>query len=460
MAYRILNDCIYRAWQPGDCQETLNGLQKDIGEGKLRDKINYGLYQVAHTGRKVGGANPRESFQVYVPSYIPFFNEVDTKCNDITWNYWSWFNSEPKLKTELRKQLNDLTKSVNGEIKKAAGDLASMGVIFVEGLDDAYKKHRYCEPETTHDDGVMVDYDTWFWSPYAHFNTKSQGPGDPENPYDAADTFGRDERDQALLDFIFPGKNYTVADGPSAHGNRPPWEWEGADKYPTFEDLMRGIQAAAADGEVDAQAVPFNYLRSFHPKGVAYAEHARHLFAAMVDNRDEPSVPDNNEDGPKECQGNQVAGDCVQGHYPADLADFSGPQPPICGKWPDDKTPRLNADKTEAAVREYCHNLVEKKFVLKEDGAAPAPGIVPDAAENGGSLALAVVYFKGSCPTDKTAELDFGKLGEEGCFNYFYEMGPGRFCSMDKTWNNYDPEHTIFGGVIGYDCGMFSVSGQ
>lgn len=29
----------------------------------------------------------------------------------------------------------------------------------------------------------MIDYDTWFWSSYAHSQTTSEGPGDPENPY-------------------------------------------------------------------------------------------------------------------------------------------------------------------------------------------------------------------------------------------------------------------------------------
>jgi hypothetical protein len=80
----ILNNCIYRAWFPGDCQDTLTNLQKEIDDGSLREKINYALYQVAHAGRESGGADPREAFQVYVPGYIQFFNEVETACDQFS----------------------------------------------------------------------------------------------------------------------------------------------------------------------------------------------------------------------------------------------------------------------------------------------------------------------------------------------------------------------------------------
>ncbi|KAI0433413.1 hypothetical protein F5Y09DRAFT_338630 [Xylaria sp. FL1042] len=64
-----------------------------------------------------------------------------------------------------------------------------------------------------------------------------------------------------------------------------PWEWEGAEKYPTFDDLM-----VAITNELNTTTnPPFNLLRSFHPKGTAYSEHERLIFAAMADNGD--SVP-------------------------------------------------------------------------------------------------------------------------------------------------------------------------
>jgi hypothetical protein len=50
-------------------------------------------------------------------------------------NYWRW--STPKLTTNLRKQLNGKTRQVNDQTKNAVKDLESMGVTFVDGLDDA-----------------------------------------------------------------------------------------------------------------------------------------------------------------------------------------------------------------------------------------------------------------------------------------------------------------------------------
>ncbi|KAF2813236.1 uncharacterized protein BDZ99DRAFT_517511 [Mytilinidion resinicola] len=238
--WRILNDCVYRDWKPGDCQETLQGLQKEIDDGSLRDKINVALYAVAHAGRQAGGANPRESFQVYVLSYITFFNKVTTACNKFSWAYW-WWMTTPKLTTDLRKQLNGFTRAVNAVIKAAAQDLERMGVIFIEDMDR---------------------------------------PGDPDNPYAA----GTESPGQVLLDFVFPAQNKDVANVSEA--SPPPWEWEGADKYPTFEALLAAIQKEGNFTTSGGDAVPFNVVRSFHPKGTAYGKHSVAVFSAMVENRD------------------------------------------------------------------------------------------------------------------------------------------------------------------------------
>lgn len=46
--------------------------------------------------------------------------------------------------------------------------------------------------------------------------------------------------------------------------DNPPWNQpELASKYPDIETLL----AAMDDGNVTTYAAPFNYLRSFHPKG-------------------------------------------------------------------------------------------------------------------------------------------------------------------------------------------------
>ena len=274
-----MNDCIYRAWFPGDCQTTLNTLQQEIDNGNLRDKVNYAMYQVAHAGRKAGGAKPRESFQVFVLEYLTFSDDaLDPVCNDYTWAYFPpWMTDQPPLTQELRQQLNDMTHKVNAVIKAAAQDLQRMGVVYVEGLQDAYNGHRFCEPGATKE---QTESKVWFWSQYSKFNTPSEGPGDPN----AAAVTGYVDPAQELLDFVFPGQNKVVPTTQTADTS-PPWEWDGAEKYADFDSLLSAISAAVGDDAEATVRPPFPVLRSFHPKGTAYAEHATALFAAMADNR-------------------------------------------------------------------------------------------------------------------------------------------------------------------------------
>ena len=128
----------------------------------------------------------------------------------------------------------------------------------------------------------MVDYNSWFWSPYAYFATTSEGPGDPNSPYVASDNL---DPTQTIPVFVF-GNRHTTS---QASGDSPPWEWDGTEEYKTVEDLM----ATMLDGDdAQANAISFNYLRSFHPGGTAYGSHAKSLFAAIADHSEGPSDDD------------------------------------------------------------------------------------------------------------------------------------------------------------------------
>jgi hypothetical protein len=121
-----LNDCIYKAYKANNCQSTLDKLQDELDSGRFKDKVNLALYQVAHAGRQAGGAEPRESFQVFVLEYVTFFG-MGPECNDYTWSVWpGWWSEQPKLTLELRQKLNDKVRQVNAAIKAAAEDLKGM----------------------------------------------------------------------------------------------------------------------------------------------------------------------------------------------------------------------------------------------------------------------------------------------------------------------------------------------
>ncbi|KAK3314056.1 SGNH hydrolase-type esterase domain-containing protein [Apodospora peruviana] len=263
----ILNDCIYRAWQPNDCQTTLNNLQGEIENGSLRDKISLAMYKAVAAGRAAGGAEPREAFQLYVPGYISFFNHDNPECDKVDWHYWTRLGDKVPLTVDLRKKLNHFVDEVNDIIKAAADELSKIGVIFVDGLQEAYNGHRYCEPGHTFQE--MTDAETWFWSRYSKTDS------------DAEDLKGAsvEDAEQQLLDFVFPGDGRLVA---QVAENSPPWTWPGAEKYPTFDSLLAAINKP----EVSTQAAtPFNFLRSFHPKGTAYGSHTQLIMGAIADNR-------------------------------------------------------------------------------------------------------------------------------------------------------------------------------
>ena len=69
-----------------------------------------------------------------------------------------------------------------------------------------------------------------------------------------------------------------------------------------------------------------------------------------------------------------------------------------------DKPPRTTAKLAEDGVK------------LTEDSTYVKPYIVDDAAEEGGKLALSILFDIDSCPLDKSiSELDFTALSQEKC---------------------------------------------
>ncbi|KAM7205939.1 Peptidase S8/S53 domain containing protein [Rhypophila sp. PSN 637] len=156
------------------------------------------------------------------------------------------------------------------------------------------------------------------------------------------------------------------------------------------------------------------------------------------------------------CNGNQVQVDCVGGALPP-VSDYSGMQGPVCAK----SGPRLNRDKLTMSATLYCRSLcLDDKVVLKEGGNTPQPAILAGEAENGGAMVLSVMYYKGSCPKDKSSsELDFGKMGVEKCVENLVGAVK-QVCQQDRTWQGFNKDFEVLGGVWATGCGMFSVFGQ
>ncbi|EME43461.1 hypothetical protein DOTSEDRAFT_25397 [Dothistroma septosporum NZE10] len=193
----------------------LKKLQDEIDSGILRNKINTALRHVASAGRQAGGADPRGSFQ----------------CDEIRWGFWP--GRKPKLTTALHERLNDLTRSVSGEIKKAADDLEHMCVVYVDISNDKYNDHRFCEPDRT--DQKMIDYDAWSWSWDSGIESPSEGPRDPNHAYDGESV----NVAQQIYDFVFPDQARNVSEEAD---NAPAWAAEIDKRYPTMDDLFNAME--------------------------------------------------------------------------------------------------------------------------------------------------------------------------------------------------------------------------
>ncbi|GME29000.1 putative esterase family protein [Neofusicoccum parvum] len=267
-----VNDCILRAWLPGDCDQRLTGIGNKINDQPFKNQLIQTLVQVIAAGRQAKGANPPEAFQVYIAGYVGFWNHDNPACDDVSFGYW-WF-SKPKLTRDLRKRMNDLVDQLNGVIREVAASMDHLGVFYVDGFQSAYDTHRFCEPPDGPDYlAEPIGKKTWFWH---HLSPNLIGGG--EGP-DGTSTAGLDNRTQEILDYLMPDKAQQAAISES----NPPWN---SDAFES-EDAFYSALAAAIGNDTDVHVnLDEGTRRIFHPKGSAYTPYADAFLAAIRANRD------------------------------------------------------------------------------------------------------------------------------------------------------------------------------
>jgi hypothetical protein len=445
---------------PGDCQQLLKDASTLIQSEDFEIKLIDTLSRVALRGRSAKGAVPVEGFQVYVAGYIPFWNDVDTGCDTISWGFWG--RSVP-LKVALRKQMNDLVGELNTMIKTVADGLKEfLGVIYVDGFQTNYLGHQFCDPASQDYLYNPVGSQTWFWSYYSgDWQSGSEGP-DPPPPTGASITSSPSffNLTLATMEILLPKEDIAqvTAENPPYNFN-PSW---GAPNMSQALDTAQGVNRSASGllvkdqpGVNDRFQIALSELvkRIFHPKGTAYGFHAFWFLAAIKANRDSPPATT--------CQGNKVSGTCTSGSY-GNVPDFTGIEPPSCFKADGASTEiyyRLNAPLVKEAAQNYCIDLVTKGTVLKDNGNGPQPWIVHGVGEKNTDLVLSVLYDKSSCPSDKSmTTLDFAAYTSGSCVDSFF-TSISQTCEQDSTWPNYDSEHTLLGGTFMNSCALWTVKG-
>lgn len=253
---------------PGDCSKTLDNVEAAINSPELNGNIVRALGEVVGAGRRAGGASPPESFQVYISEYIRFWNNDTEGCDSVSWNQWG---DSVKLTRDLRTRMNDLTDQLNAKVKDIVGQMASLGVIWVEGIQDAYNGHRFCEADDSADyNKAPTGAKTWFWSIASKgYGDGSEGEGDASNLNDLAN---------GIVSKLIPGPLQGLV-----NDALPPWLLTSA--FNSMEDVQNALNALPGD---DVRELSDSTYRIFHPKGTAYGAHAAAFQAAIQNNRGSP----------------------------------------------------------------------------------------------------------------------------------------------------------------------------
>jgi hypothetical protein len=114
-----------------------------------------------------------EDFHIYVTSYVPFFNEIDTDCDQTTFQFMNAaYQPKPNpdnvlLTTTVRAELNALVAQLNSVISELVDllNVLNIGpqVLFVDMTDTwVNNQHRWCESGNFHEpDPTRAD--TWFF---------------------------------------------------------------------------------------------------------------------------------------------------------------------------------------------------------------------------------------------------------------------------------------------------------
>lgn len=141
------------------------------------------------------------------------------------------------------------------------------------------------------------------------------------------------------------------------------------------------------------------------------------------------------------------------------MPPYSGVQPPSCANGDGDPgtSPRINDTQAAKAASTYCAQLISDGIVLSASGASVNAYTVKGVAENNAAMSLDVLFDISSCPTNKVnSTVDFKSLGLDECFANFYTT-LADVCEQDHTWEDYNPDFTMEGGVFANDCGLWSI---
>jgi hypothetical protein len=265
-------------------------LNDEAERQKLKEDYHALYADIIVAGRialAAGGPNKPANFQLFHGTYIPFFDDEDDVCDEISW-YLIGAAYRRLLTRDFRKKLNKLAVDLNKVIREAADEYKKYGVFWVDSYVDKFKEHRFCSPTgfgrdfdlVYHSNKFQDDGDrTWFWSIQSRYRNGDEGPH-----LDQTDWTGRSTPNvtQAILDHL----NIDKA-GQDKLAQGAPWDQisPALKDEEAFETAISDLEVKDNDGEVIIN-LNDGFNRVFHPKGTALDVIANGFFDTIVAQRD------------------------------------------------------------------------------------------------------------------------------------------------------------------------------
>ncbi|KAI1374618.1 SGNH hydrolase [Hypoxylon crocopeplum] len=157
--FDVINACVFRFYNfySGTCESALANARIQIESNDFDQRLEVVIMEILDKIRW----EKKPWFSITVLGYARFFNEVTDECDDMSFGIW-W--NGPKLKKDLRLQMNAMVLTVNAKIRKIIGAINSQftkdKLIFVD-YDELFEGHRFCEVGVKEPDYNRSD--TWFF---------------------------------------------------------------------------------------------------------------------------------------------------------------------------------------------------------------------------------------------------------------------------------------------------------
>jgi hypothetical protein len=242
----ILSNCVYQFYFSGEdaCQKSMDD---------ARDLIANETQLYKNVTKLIDAAKPKMNADhgiIYYTGYATFFGTEDETCDNVTWAVWKdveW--TKQYLTLAMRKQLNEMVRSVNAIIHKAVTD-AGPSVRFIDYTSQIEAaRGRYCEANVLEPDPNRETLAFYEW------NTVDHGENCTELQNTTGDGVPRGSFEEGIADQI----NKTLREKPDAQ----------FDPDKGFVNKTRGVGEKGIIGDTIHWLIPDSYKRVFHlrPEG-------------------------------------------------------------------------------------------------------------------------------------------------------------------------------------------------